>query len=288
MNLGILVSGISTGAFYGLIALAYFIFVCATKAVNFAMGAFVMFAAMCSAFLQTSMGFPVPFAMLAAVAAAVALVWVAEAGVLRPIMARTKDEFGAVMAIVALMFVIEQLAGIFFSKRPIIGRPIVDGLIVIGDSFIEYYSIMIVVVTVLVFAGVDLWLRKGRYGRMLRAVGDNEDAARVLGLPIRRIKAAAVAATGLVCAVAGVLFISYAPVNFHSHIGFAVLGFVAFVIGGTGSAWAPLVGGLTLGVIEATSNYLLGGGARDYVLLALVLLIFAFFPAGLFHVRVRT
>lgn len=288
MDLGILVSGISTGAFYGLIALAYFLFVCATKAVNFAIGAFVMFAAMLSAFLQTSIGFPIPFAMLAAALAAVLLVWFAEAGVLRPIMARTKDEFGAVMAIVALMFVIEQLAGILFTRRPIVGRPIVDGLIIVGDSFIEYYSILTLLVAVVVFAGVDLWMRKGRYGRMLRAVGDNEEAARVLGLPVRRIKGVAVAVTGLVCSVAGVLMVSHAPVNFHSHIGFAVLGFVAFVVGGTGSAWAPLVGGLILGVIEAASAYMLGGGARDYVLLALVLLIFAFRPAGLFHVKVRT
>lgn len=288
MDLGILASGLGNGAFYGLIALGYFVFICATKAVNFAIGAVVMFAAMCSAYLQTLMGFPVPFAMLTAVAAAVFLIWVAETGVLRTIMARAKDEFGAVMAIVALMFVIEQLAGIVFTKRPLIARPLVDGLIFVGDSFIEYHTIMVLVVAVAVFASVDLWMRRGRYGRMLRAVGDNESAARILGLPIRRIKSVAVLVTGIVCAIAGTLFVTYAPVNFHSHISFAVLGFIALVIGGMGSAWAPLVGGLILGVIETASNYLLGGGARDYVLLALVLLIFAFWPSGLFHTKVRT
>lgn len=288
MDLGIFVSGLANGAFYGLIALGYFVFTCATKAVNFAIGAVVVFAALCSAFLQISMGFPAPVAMLTAVTAAVFLIWVSESAVLSTIMSRAKDEFSAVMAIVALMFVIEQLAGILFSKRPLIAKPLVDGLIFVGDSFIEYHSIMILVVAVITFAGVDFWMRKGRYGRMLRAVGDNEDAARILGLPIRRVKGVAVLVTGIVCAVAGTLLVTYAPVNYHSHIGFAVLGFVALVIGGMGSAWAPLAGGLILGVIEATSNYLLGGGARDYVLLALVLFIFAFWPAGLFHVRVRT
>lgn len=288
MDLGIFVSGLANGAFYGLIALGYFVFTCATKAVNFAIGAVVVFAALCSAFLQISMGFPAPVAMLTAVTAAVFLIWISESAVLSTIMSRAKDEFSAVMAIVALMFVIEQLAGILFSKRPLIAKPLVDGLIFVGDSFIEYHSIMILVVAVITFAGVDFWMRKGRYGRMLRAVGDNEDAARILGLPIRRVKGVAVLVTGIVCAVAGTLLVTYAPVNYHSHIGFAVLGFVALVIGGMGSAWAPLAGGLILGVIEATSNYLLGGGARDYVLLALVLFIFAFWPAGLFHVRVRT
>ena len=288
MDLEILISGVSTGAFYALVALAYFLFACATKAVNFALGTFVMFAALTSAFVQGSMGLPFPVATLAAAASAVLLAWIAEAGVLRPIMARTKDDLGAVMAIVALMFVIEQVAGIIFTRRPISGKPIVDGLIVVGNSLIDYFSIMTIMVTLIVFACVDFWMRKGRYGRMLRAVGDNEDAAWFLGLPIRRVKGAAVTVTGLVCAVAGVLFISYATVSSQSHIGFAVLGFVAFAIGGTGSAWAPLAGGLIVGVIEAISNYVLGGGARDYVLLGLVLIIFTFWPTGLFHVRVRT
>lgn len=287
MDPGILVTGLGNGAFYGLIALSYFLFVRATNAVNFALGAFIMFAAMTSAVAQVVWGFPVPMAVIAAGLAAVAWVWLCEAVVMRPIVARSSDEFGAVMAIVALMFVVEQLAGIAFTKRPVVGAPFVDGLIFWGDSLIEYRSILAIVVAVVVFAAVDHWLRKGRYGRMLRAVGDNEAAAHVLGLPIRRIKLMAIVVTGLVCGVAGALFVSYAPVNYHSHISFAVLGFVAMVIGGTGSAWAPLAGGFILGVIEAMSNYLLGGGARDYVLLVLVLLIFAFRPQGLFHVGVR-
>lgn len=287
MDLGILVTGIGTGAFYSLVALAYYIFVSATKAVNFAMGAVVMFAAMLSAVVQTQMGLPVPIAVLAAGGAGILWVWFAEAGVLRPIMARSKDEFGAVMAIVALMFVIEQLAGILFSRRPVVGSSFVDGLIIVGESFIDYHSILLLSVAVAVFGCVNFWMRFGRYGRMLRAVGDNEAAARVLGLPVRRIKGVAMAVAGLVCAIAGILYVSYAPVNFHSHIGFAVLGFVAFVIGGAGSVWGPLAGGLILGVIEAVSAYLLGGGARDYVFLALVLMIFTFRPEGIFHVRVR-
>lgn len=287
MDPGIIISGLGTGAFYGLIALAYFLFTRATTAVNFAIGAFVMFAGMLSAHLVTVEGIPVSIAVLAAVLAGIVLVWVAEAGVLRPIMARATDEFGAVMAIVALMFVIEQLAGILFTRRPIVSKPFVDGIIVVGDSFVEYHTLLMLLVAVVVFAAVDLWLRKGRYGRMLRAVGDNESAARILGLPVRRIKGVAMAVTGIVCAIAGVMVISYTPVNFHSNIGFAILGFVAFVIGGTGNAWAPLVGGLLLGVIESVSAYMLGGGARDYVLLALVLLIFTVRPQGLFHIEVR-
>src|SRR3546814_9046946 len=78
------------------------------------------------------------------------------------------------------------------------------------------------------------------------------------------------------------------PLNFHSHLAFAIAGFIAFVIGGTGSAWAPLVGGILLGLIEALTVWFLGGGARDYMLLLLVLVVFSVKPEGIFTVRVRT
>jgi branched-chain amino acid transport system permease protein len=219
---------------------------------------------------------------------AIVLMWVAETAILRPILARSNDEFGAVVAIVALMFVIEQLAGVIFGRRPIQGAQLFDAVYVVGDGIVEGRFLWNFVVAVLVVAATAAWLRYGRYGRMLRAAGDNEAAARVLGLPLRRIKFAAVCVTGAVCAVAGVLYVSQMPLNFHSHLAFAIAGFIAFVIGGTGNAWAPLAGGILLGLIEALTLWFLGGGARDYMLLLLVLVVFSVKPEGIFTVRVRT
>ncbi|MFW7340193.1 branched-chain amino acid ABC transporter permease [Pollutimonas sp. H1-120] len=288
MLFSIVSSGIGIGALYGLLALGYFLFFQATTAINFAIGAIAMFAGMAMAVVSQDMSLPWAIGILVAVALAVLLAWISEAAILRPILARSSDEFGAVVAIVALMFVIEQLAGVIFGRRPIQGRQLFDAVHFVGDGIIESRFLWNTVISVIVFAVVVAWLKHGSYGRMLRAAGDNETAARVLGLPIRRIKFAAVFATGLVCAVAGVLYVSQAPLNFHSHLAFAIAGFIAFVIGGTGSAWAPLVGGILLGLIEAFTIWFLGGGARDYMLLLLVLVVFSVRPEGIFTVRVRT
>ncbi len=288
MLLSIVSSGIGIGALYGLVALGYFLFFQATAAINFAIGAIVMFAGMALAVISKDLGQAWMIAVLIAVALAILLAWISEAAILRPILARSSDEFGAVVAIVALMFVIEQLAGVIFGRRPIQGKQLFDAIYFVGDGIIESRFVWNLAISLIVFAVVVAWLRYGRYGRMLRAAGDNEAAARVLGLPIRRIKFAAVFATGAVCAVAGVLYASQAPLNFHSHLAFAIAGFIAFVIGGTGSAWAPLVGGILLGLIEALTIWFLGGGARDYMLLLLVLVVFSVRPEGIFTVRVRT
>lgn len=286
MELSLLLSAIETGAFYGLVALGYFLFLRATGAVNFAMGATVMFAGVAYASM-TDAGGGLALPVAASLGAALLLAWITEDGILRPIARRTPDEFGAVMAIVALMFVIEQVAGLGFGHRPSLGRPLLDGVTRVGGLIIDDHDLLALAVTLAVFAGVAIWLKHGRMGRMLRAVGDNEAAARELGLPVRRVRLTAVLLTGLICGLAGLLVAPQTAISFQSHLSFAILGFIAFVLGGVGTAWAPLVGGMLLSGIEQASARLLGGFARDDVLLALVIAVFSLRPAGLFTLRGR-
>jgi len=226
-------------------------------------------------------------AIASALGAALLFAWITEDGILRPMLRRTHDEFGAVMAIVALMFVIEQLAGLAFGRRPILGRELLDGTVVIAGLAIDDHDLLALAATVAIFAAVAAWLKHGRYGRMLRAVGDNEAAARALGLPVRRVRLVAVLGTGLICGIAGMLVAPQTALSFQSHLSFAILGFIALVLGGVGTAWAPLVGGMLVSAIETLSARFVGGFARDYVLLALVILVFSFRPQGLFTIRVR-
>jgi branched-chain amino acid transport system permease protein len=287
MELSLLLSGIETGAFYGLVALGYFLFLRATGAVNFAMGAYVMFAGVAYGSLSEDPSAPLVLAVASALGAALLFAWITEDGILRPMLRRAHDEFGAVMAIVALMFVIEQLAGLAFGRRPILGRELLEGAVVLGGLAIDYHDLLALAATVAIFALVAAWLKHGRYGRMLRAVGDNEGAARALGLPVRRVRLVAVLGTGLICGIAGILVAPQTALSFQSHLSFAILGFIALVLGGVGTPWAPLVGGMLVSAIESVSARFVGGFARDYVLLALVILVFSFRPQGLFTIRVR-
>ena len=289
MELSLLLSGIETGAFYGLVALGYFLFLRATGAVNFAMGAYVMFAGVAYGSLSEDPSAPLVLvlAIASALGAALLFAWITEDGILRPMLRRAHDEFGAVMAIVALMFVIEQLAGLAFGRRPVLGRELLDGSAVIAGLAIDDHDLLALAATLAIFAAVSVWLKHGRYGRMLRAVGDNEGAARTLGLPVRRVRLVAVLGTGLICGIAGILVAPQTALSFQSHLSFAILGFIALVLGGVGTPWAPLVGGMLVSAIESLSARFVGGFARDYVLLALVILVFSFRPQGLFTIRVR-
>jgi branched-chain amino acid transport system permease protein len=92
---------------------------------------------------------------------------------------------------------------------------------------------------------------------------------------------------GLVAAVAGILFAPKAGVNSLSGLSWTLSGFLAVVVGGTGSVWAPLFGGMLLGLVEVFLPYYFGGQSHVYGMLLIALLFFAFKPQGLFVRAVR-
>ena len=105
--------------------------------------------------------------------------------------------------------------------------------------------------------------------------------------PVNRIRVVAFALAGVIAGVAGPLAAVKSGVSFHSGLWFALSGFLALVVGGTGSIWGPLAGGMLVALLQMTASYYLGGGAVDYAMVALAIVFFAVRPQGLFHRRVR-
>jgi branched-chain amino acid transport system permease protein len=176
-----------------------------------------------------------------------------------------------------------------FGRRQLPGQLLVEfDAIEIGDAFLQPSAAVLLGVTVVVFLAVAAWLRLGGTGRLLRAIGDNKDAAAVLGLPVSRARLTAFVLGGLVAAVAGLLYAPKAGVGFETGLSWTLSGFLALVVGGTGTVWAPLVGGLLVGGVEVFVPYYLGSAAPNYVILGIALVFFAFRPEGMFSRRIRT
>src|SRR5690606_9911389 len=92
---------------------------------------------------------------------------------------------------------------------------------------------------------------------------------------------------GVIAGLAGPLAAVKSGVSFHSGLWFALSGFLALVVGGTGSIWGPLAGGMLVALLQLTASYYLGGSAADYAMVALAVLALAVRPQGLFGRRVR-
>jgi len=132
------------------------------------------------------------------------------------------------------------------------------GSAIITDSFslgsqiqIAYLLLLIFVVAVLVLLGLQYFLSASRYGRMIRAVADDREAAQLSGVDYRHVFGIAAAIAFATVALAGIaygMYSQFAPTTGTDTI--LLFAFAAVVIGGLGSLWGTLLGGVVLGVAQ--------------------------------------
>ena len=154
----------------------------------------------------------------------------------------------------------------------------------IGNISIGWYSILVFVCAIAIIAGLQFISYKTRIGRVLRATADDPEVAQVMGVNTRHTFSVAMAIAMVVCGISAVLFAawtSFTPLSGPSRL---LIAFEVVVIGGLGSIWGTLIGGLTLGVAQAFGGYLnpawqmLAGHIAFIIILVLR-------PAGIFKGR---
>lgn len=282
------VTALRVGVVYALLALAYFLFARTTDTINFAVGGYAMVAALLYATL-TGNGIASPaVAMVLAIALAALLGGITESLVVRPITSQGRDEFVVVLAITALLFVIQQLAGLVFGRKAMIGTSLWESSVDVAGHTVSMQDLLTIVGGVAAAVAVAMWVARGRSGRMMRAIGDNEEAGQMLGIPVRRVRLIAACAGGALAGLAGALIAPQAGTSFSSGMTLSIAGFIALVIGGMATPFAPLIGGVLLSFLEWGVSMIFGSTSRDYFLLIAVLLVFVVRPAGLFSMKVRT
>lgn len=281
-------SAIEVGCFFALLGLAFLLVWQGTGDFNFAIGPLAMIGALSASWFSVEQGVPMWPALLLGIVLVVVLSAVIELAVVRPISSRTTQHLPAVVAIAAVLFAIMQGAGVFFGRTSLPGLQVVSfDPIQVGDLTIISTTALLIVTTLATFAAIGVWVKAAPSGRLLRAVGNNVDAARTIGLPVSRVRLTAFVLAGLIAAVAGLLYAPKSGVSFDRGLTWTMVGFLAVVVGGTGSIWAPLVAGLLLGGLEVFLPYYFSSSTPDYVMLLLALVFFAFRPQGIFMQRVR-
>ncbi|CAN5790641.1 branched-chain amino acid ABC transporter permease [soil metagenome] len=282
------ISVVEVGCFFALLGLAFLLVWQGTGDFNFAIGPLAMVAALCTSWLVVERDFTLWPALALGVGLVLALSAGVELVVVRPIARRTTNHLPVVVAIAAVLFAVIQGAGVFFGRTSLPGQPILTiDPVIVGDSVILPSTILLVAVTIVAFALVAVWIKLAPSGRLLRAVGNNADAARLIGLPVARVRLTAFLLAGALASAAGLLYAPKSGIGFERGLTWTMAGFLVVVVGGTGSTWAPLVAGLLLGSLEIFLPFYFSDSTPDYVMLLLALGFFAFKPEGLFMKRVR-
>jgi Branched-chain amino acid ABC-type transport system, permease components len=281
--LAALISGLGLGSMYGLMALGFHITYSVSGTVNFAQGSSMMLGAvLCFTFAQT-LGWPMPLAIALALLACAAYGLVVEILAVRPFASRDSNAW--LMATVALGIVLDNVVMHTFGREPrSLPSPLARAPIEVAGMGLGVYplQILIPVLGLALAALLHRVARRSRWGTALLAVTQNRDAARLMGIPIKRAIAAAFAVSTVLAGIAGVLIAPLFNVNADMGTMFGLKAFAVAILGGIASAWGVVLAGLIFGVAEAMVTVSLGSGYTQIITFALVIAVLACKPNGLF------
>jgi branched-subunit amino acid ABC-type transport system permease component len=285
------VTGLAQGAVYGLVALGFTLCYRLVRVLNFAHGDLIAGATF-TAVLVTVGTTPVlrtPSVGLAVAQVAVCLVAGALlGGLLYAVAVRPfGGELGWVAATVTAGLVVREALGLVLTREAYsIADPLrlPSGQVALPDG--ASFSLRLVAVLAIGLAvgvAVDRLLVRSRYGKAMRAVADDRDAAALMGVPTQRVVLLAFAVAGVLAAVAGLLSAPAGPVTVSGGVVLGLKGTTAALLGRLGSARGALAGGLALGVVEAlvVAWPTAGPAYRDVLALTVLVVVLALRPEGL-------
>ncbi|MNI25596.1 High-affinity branched-chain amino acid transport system permease protein LivH [compost metagenome] len=278
-----IVSGLGLGSMYGLMALGFYLTYAVSGTVNFAQGSSMMLGAVLTYTFVQTLGWPLAPALLVALALCALYGLVVERLAVRPFASRGSNAW--LMSTVALGIVLDNVVMFTFGKEPrSLPSPLAQAPLEIGGLGLGVYPLQLLIplVGLTLAAALHTLSRRTRWGVALLAVVQNPNAARLMGIPVRRAIMAAFAVSTLFAGVAGALV---APLfNVQADMGtlFGLKAYVVAILGGITSAWGVMIAGLLFGVVEALITVALGSGYTQIISFTLVIVMLAVRPNGLF------
>ena len=266
----LVLSGLTTGCIYALVALGFVLCANVSGVINFAQGEFVVFGSLIAASLVAA-GVPTPLALAVAVAAGATLGAAQERFTLSPV--RAAPHFILITITLGVSVLLRGLALIIWDKDPI-GMPQFGGTTATFEllgAVLPVQSLWVWGLTALLFAVTFWFLKFTRSGRAVRACSINPYGARLMGINLGRTTVIVFAVSGALGALGGAVIAPIALGQWNAGLDYGLKGFIGAVLGGFSRPGAAVLGGLAIGVIELLAAGYVSSGAKDMIVYGLLL-----------------
>ncbi len=275
-----LLSGVTVGAVYALVALGFTLIYNASDVVNFAQGEFVMLGGMIT-FFAWQAGVPLPLAALLAILAAAVIGVLLNKLAIEP--ARGAPVASLIIITIGASIFLRGGAQLVFDKQlhrfsSFSGD---DPLRVFGATILPQ-SLWVMAGAVAIFLALWLFFARTLTGKAVLATANNRIAASLVGINPNHMMTLSFAVSAAIGALAGVLVTPITLTSYDLGVAMALKGFAAAMLGGMGVPAGALVGGLLLGLIEALTAGYVSSVYKDAVAFVLILAILFIRPQGLF------
>jgi branched-chain amino acid transport system permease protein len=297
-----LVSGITVGSVYALIALGYTMVYGVLKLLNFAHGDVYMIGAYIGFFVMNALGSPsnpvlpiVPLILLAFAAAMVGcgiLGVVIERFAYRPL--RNAPRIAPLITAIGISFFLQQTAVLLFGANPrsydtFALHPNASGVGVLFQSIqitknlsIQYVQLATILLTVVLMLALSVFVWRTRTGKAMRAVSFDAEASSMMGIDVDRVIAITFLLGSALAGAAGVMTgLIYQQLNPYMGFGAGLKAFTAAVIGGIGNIGGAVLGGLLIGLAETFTVGYLSSAFSDLIVFSVLIVFMLFRSTGI-------
>ncbi len=279
-----LVSGLSLGSVYAIIALGYTMVYGISKMLNFAHGDIIMIGGYVSFIMTMYVGVNGWLALLVAMCACVVLGITIERLAYRPL--RGTGSLAVLITAIGVSYFLQNIALIIWGANPRVFPSLLKGFeplrLAGGKLIISPESIFTISAIIVIMIILTLFVNKTKHGKAMRAVSEDIDAAQLMGIDSNRSISLTFAIGSALAAVAGVLMCSAYPVLMPTTGAMpGIKAFTAAVFGGIGSIPGAMIGGLILGVIEIFAKSYVSTELSDAIVFACLILVLLIRPTGL-------
>jgi branched-chain amino acid transport system permease protein len=284
------INGILMGSIYGLAALGLTLIFGVLKVINFAHGSMLMVGMYAAYWTVILTGLHPYLTLIAVVPVMFVFGYLLQDILIKPIFKSEKDVREPITVIIVttgVWYILDNLSLLVFGPqyRNIQDNPLRGKMLEFGDMMVsvpKLWGFCAAIVTALL---IYLFLQKTRMGRAVRATSLDRDAASLQGINQYKVYNISVGIGTAAAGVAGVALVPFYNVFPSVGVLFDIKCFIIVVLGGLGSIWGALLGGMIVGVIESVGPQFMAATWTEAVVYALFLLFLFFKPSGLFGVK---
>ena len=282
-----LISGISLGSIYAIIALGYTMVYGIAKMLNFAHGDVIMVGAYICFFATARYGLNPLLGVLLSMVVCTVLGIVIERLAYKPL--RQAPALAVLITAIGMSYFLQNAAQLLWTSSPKVFPAVVKGSVKLFDGAlsVSFVTIVTILVCVIIMVALVLFVNKTRIGKSMRAVSEDKGAAQLMGINVNSTISLTFAIGSALAAIAGVLLCSAYPTLVPTTGAMpGIKAFTAAVFGGIGSIPGALIGGILLGIIEIFAKAYISTQLSDAIVFAVLIVVLLVKPTGLLGKKV--
>ena len=287
-----LISGISLGSIYAIIALGYTMVYGIAKMLNFAHGDVIMVGAYICFFATMRFGMPPLAGVLLSMVVCTLLGIIIERLAYKPL--RQAPALAVLITAIGMSYFLQNSAQLLWTSSPKVFQSVVGTIngetglkLFDGALSISYVTIITIIVCVVIMLALVTFVNKTKTGKAMRAVSEDKGAAQLMGINVNTTISLTFAIGSALAAIAGVLLCSAYPTLVPTTGAMpGIKAFTAAVFGGIGSIPGALIGGILLGIIEVFAKAYITTQLSDAIVFAVLIVVLLVKPTGLLGKKV--